>query len=148
MSTHIPKPGEISREWFVLDAKGQVLGKVAAAAAALLTGKHKPIYTPFLDTGDHVIVVNAASVHLSGRKETDKVYHRHTGYIGGLKSRSAGAVRKTHPSRIVEDAVRGMLPKTKLGRAMFSKLKVYPGERHPHQAQKPKAAAIHRRGAR
>ena len=148
MSTHIPKPSEISREWFVLDAKGQVLGKVAATAAALLTGKHKPIYTPFLDTGDHVIVVNAASVHLSGRKETDKVYHRHTGYIGGLKSRSAGAVRKTHPSRIVEDAIRGMLPKTKLGRAMFSKLKVYPGERHPHKAQKPKAAAIHRRGAR
>jgi large subunit ribosomal protein L13 len=148
MSTYIPKAGEISRSWFVLDAKDQVLGKLAATAAELLSGKHKPSFTPFLDTGDHVIVINAAQVHLSGKKETDKLYHRHTGYLGGLKSRAAGDVRKKHAGRLVEDAVRGMLPKTKLGRAMFTKLKVYEGDTHPHQAQKPQPASIHRRAAR
>jgi len=148
MPTHIPKPAEIARKWFVLDAKGQVLGKLAAKAAALLAGKHKPIYTPFLDTGDHVIVINAALVHLSGKKEGDKVYHRHTGYLGGLKSEAAGDVRKKQPQRLVEEAVRGMLPKTKLGRAMFGKLKVYAGGEHRHQAQKPQPAAISRRAAR
>jgi large subunit ribosomal protein L13 len=148
MPTHIPKPAEIARKWFVLDAKGQVLGKLAAKAAEILAGKHKAIYTPFLDTGDHVIVINAALIHLSGKKETDKVYHRVTGYLGGLKSAAAGDVRKKHPQRLVEDAVRGMLPKTKLGRAMFGKLKVYAGDEHRHQAQKPQPAAITRRVAR
>ena len=148
MPTHIPKPAEIARKWFVLDAKGQVLGKLAAKAAEILAGKHKPIYTPFLDTGDHVIVINAALIHLSGKKETDKVYHRVTGYLGGLKSTAAGDVRKRQPQRLVEDAVRGMLPKTKLGRAMFGKLKVYAGDEHRHQAQKPQPAAITRRVAR
>ncbi|MFI5184721.1 MAG: 50S ribosomal protein L13 [Vicinamibacteria bacterium] len=148
MPTHIPKAGEISRKWLVLDAKGQVLGKLAAKAAELLAGKHKPTYTPFLDTGDHVIVINAALIHLSGKKETDKVYHRHTGYLGGLKSAAAGDVRKKQPARLVEEAVRGMLPKTKLGRAMFGKLKVYAGDEHRHQAQKPQPAAITRRVAR
>jgi large subunit ribosomal protein L13 len=148
MTTHIPKAGEISRKWFVLDAKGQVLGKLAAAAAELLSGKHKAVYTPFLDTGDHVIVINAAHVHLTGKKETGKVYHRHSGYPGGLKSTAAGDVRKKQPARIVEDAVRGMLPKTKLGRAMFGKLKVYVGDTHPHQAQKPQPGKVQRRSAR
>jgi len=137
MPTYIPKADAVDRKWYVIDARGKVLGKVAVAAAHVLTGKRKPVYTPFLDTGDHVVVINAAAVQLTGRKETDKLYRHHTGYSGGLKARSAAEVRKKHPERIVEDAVRGMLPKTKLGRAMFGKLKVYAGDRHPHQAQKP-----------
>lgn len=149
MTTHIPRVDERERQWFVLDAKDQVLGKLAATAASILTGKTKPIYTPFLDTGDHVIVINAAKVHLTGRKETDKVYRRHTGYLGGLKSTAAGDMRAKAPARIVEEAIRGMLPKTKLGRAMFHKLKVYAGDSHPHQAQKPKALTVKaRRGER
>jgi len=148
MSTHIPKDAERVPNWFLVDAKGQVLGKLAAAVSEILTGKHKPIYTPFLDTGDHVIVVNAAQVHLTGKKETDKVYRRHSGYLGGLKSRAAGDVRKRSPIRLVEEAVRGMLPKTKLGRAMFHKLKVYAGDGHPHQAQKPRPLSIDRRAAK
>lgn len=142
MPTRIPKAGEIERRWFVLDARDQVLGKVATKAARILTGKTKPIYTPFLDTGDHVIVINAAKVHLTGRKEGDKLYRHHTGYLGGLKTASAAKVRQTHPTRLVEEAIRGMLPKTKLGRAMFHKLKVYAGDAHPHQAQKPQALSI------
>ena len=148
MPTHIPKIDERDRQWLVLDAKDQVLGKVAATAAAILTGKTKPIYTPFLDTGDHVIVINAAQVHLTGRKETDKVYRRHSGFLGGLKTTAAGDMRAKTPTRIVEEAVRGMLPKTKLGRAMFQKLKVYAGDSHPHQAQRPKAAAVKARRER
>jgi large subunit ribosomal protein L13 len=135
--TYIPKADAIERRWFVIDASGKVLGKVATTAASVLTGKRKPIYTPFLDTGDHVVVINAGAVVLTGRKETDKVYHHHTGYLGGLKSRAAKDVRKERPTKIVEEAIRGMLPKTKLGRAMFLKLKVYAGAKHPHQAQKP-----------
>jgi large subunit ribosomal protein L13 len=137
MPTYIPTADAIERKWFVIDAKGKVLGKVATAAADILTGKLKAIYTPFLDTGDHVVVINAAHIHLSGRKETDKVYHHHTGYPGGMKSTAAVDVRKRNPTRLVESAVRGMLPKTKLGRAMFGKLKVYVGDSHPHRAQKP-----------
>ena len=148
MTTHIPTVDERERQWFVLDAKDQVLGKLAAKAAAILTGKTKPIYTPFLDTGDHVIVINAAKVHLTGRKETDKVYRRHTGYLGGLKSVAAGDLRAKQPTRVVEEAIRGMLPKTKLGRAMFHKLKVYAGDSHPHQAQKPKAMTLKARRER
>jgi large subunit ribosomal protein L13 len=121
----------------VIDAKNQVLGKLAVKAADILTGKRKPTYTPFLDTGDHVIVINAELVHLTGRKEGGKLYRSHSGYMGGLKTAAAGEVRKQHPTRLVEEAVRGMLPKTKLGRAMFGKLKVYVGDKHPHQAQKP-----------
>ncbi len=142
MPTYIPKVDESGREWFVIDAKDQVLGRLATRAASILTGKHKPRYTPFLDTGDHVIVINAAKVHLTGRKETDKIYRHHTLYLGGLKATAAGDVRKKHPTRLVEEAVRGMLPKSKLGRAMFHKLKVYAGDQHPHQAQKPKAVAL------
>jgi large subunit ribosomal protein L13 len=142
MPTYIPKVDERDREWFVIDAKDKVLGKLATRAASILTGKHKPTFTPFLDTGDHVIVINASKVHLTGRKETDKMYRHHTLYLGGLKSTAAGDVRKKHPTRIIEEAVRGMLPKTKLGRAMFHKLKVYAGDVHPHQAQKPKSVTL------
>jgi large subunit ribosomal protein L13 len=142
MPTYIPKADGADRQWFVIDATGKVLGKVATAAANVLSGKRKPTYTPFLDTGDHVVVINADHVVLTGKKETDKVYHTHSGYMGGLKSRAARDVRSEHPKRIVEDAVRGMLPKTKLGRAMFLKLKVYPGPKHPHQAQKPQPLTL------
>jgi large subunit ribosomal protein L13 len=148
MTTHIPKVDERERQWFVLDAKDQVLGKLAATAATILTGKRKPIYTPFLDTGDHVIVINASQVHLTGRKETDKVYRRHSGYLGGLKTTAAADMRAKTPTRVIEEAIRGMLPKTKLGRAMFHKLKVYAGDAHPHQAQKPKAAPVKTRRER
>jgi large subunit ribosomal protein L13 len=137
MPTYIPKVKSLDRRWFVIDASGKVLGKVATAAATVLTGKRKPTYTPFLDTGDHVVVINADRVVLTGQKETGKIYRHHSGFMGGLKSRSARDVRAAHPKRMVEEAVRGMLPKTKLGRAMFLKLKVYPGPTHPHQAQKP-----------
>ena len=142
MSTYIPKINEQDRKWFLLDARGQVLGKLASTAAQILSGKRKPVYTPFLDTGDHVIVINAADVHLSGRKETDKLYRHHTGYLGNLKSTSARDMRKRSPARIVEEAIRGMLPKTKLGRAMYAKLKVYGGASHPHQAQRPQPVAV------
>jgi large subunit ribosomal protein L13 len=142
MPTYIPKADAITRKWFVIDAKGQVLGKVAAAAAQVLTGKRKPMYTPFLDTGDHVVVINADQVHLSGRKEENKFYYQPTGYLGGMKSASVADVRRKRPERLVEDAVRGMLPKTKLGRAMFTKLKVYGGAKHPHEAQKPQPFSL------
>lgn len=142
MPTYIPKSADLERKWFLIDAKDQVLGKLASLAARILTGKTNPSYTPFLDTGDHVIVINADRVHLTGRKETGKVYHRHTGYIGGLKSVAARDLRAERPTRLVEEAIRGMLPKTKLGKAMFTKLKVYAGDSHRHQAQKPQAIAI------
>jgi len=142
MSTYIPKAGDVERKWFIIDAKDRVLGHLAVKAADILAGKHKPTYTPFLDTGDHVIVVNAGAVHLTGRKELDKVYRRHSGFMGGLKESAAGKVRAKNPARLIEEAVKGMLPKTKLGRAMFGKLKVYAGPDHPHQAQKPQPVAI------
>ncbi|HWX24379.1 MAG TPA: 50S ribosomal protein L13 [Vicinamibacteria bacterium] len=142
MTTHIPKGSELERKWFLIDAKDQVLGKLAATAAQILSGKRKAIYTPFLDTGDHVIVINASHVHLTGRKETDKLYRHHTGFVGGLKSTAAKDLRRVRPTRVIEEAIKGMLPKTKLGRAMFHKLKVYAGTTHPHKAQKPQALAV------
>jgi large subunit ribosomal protein L13 len=142
MPTYLPKADPTARRWFVIDAKNVVLGRLAVTAANILTGKRKPTYTPFLDTGDHLIVLNAAHVHLTGRKETEKLYRSHSGYPGGLKTASAAELRKKKPERIIETAVRGMLPKTRLGRAMYRKLKVYPGPSHPHQAQKPDAVAI------
>ena len=142
MNTMIPSQNDIQRAWHVLDAENMVLGRVASAAARLLMGKHKPTYTPFLDTGDHVIVINAAKVKLTGRKEEQKTYHRHSGYPGGLKSISARKLRATRPQRMVEEAIKGMLPKTKLGKQMVRKLKVYAGDRHPHQAQKPVAMTV------
>lgn len=123
--------------WHVIDAADQVLGRLASLAARLLQGKHKASYTPFIDTGDHIIVVNAAKVRLTGRKEDQKIYRQHSGYEGGLREERARVVRAKRPERLVEEAVRGMLPKTKLGEAMYRKLKVYAGPDHPHSAQKP-----------
>jgi len=137
MQTLFVKKAEIERKWFVIDAEGQVLGRLASRIARILTGKDKPIYAPFLDTGDHVIVINADKVRLTGAKEQDKQYYRHSGYPGGIRQRSAGQVRARNPERLVEAAVRGMLPKNRLGRAQFRKLKVYAGPEHPHQAQQP-----------
>ena len=138
MSTFIAAAGAAGQaKWHVIDADGQVLGRVATRVARLLQGKHKPIYTPFIDTGDHVVVVNAAKVKLTGRKEEQKIYRRHSGYEGGLREERARIVRQRKPERIVEEAVRGMLPKTTLGEAMYRKLKVYAGPDHPHAAQKP-----------
>src|SRR5205807_9957334 len=123
--------------WHIIDAEGRVLGRVATLAARLLQGKHKPIYTPCIDTGDHVVVVNAFKVKLTGRKEDQKIYRQHSGYEGGLREERARLVRQRKPERLVEEAVRGMLPKTKMGQAMYRKLKVYAGPDHPHTAQKP-----------
>jgi large subunit ribosomal protein L13 len=141
MNTEFPSPTEITRAWHVLDAESASLGRVATQAAMLLMGKHKPTFTPFLDTGDHVIVVNAAKVRLTGRKEEQKLYRRHSGYPGGLTEVSAKKVRATRPTKLVIEAVQGMLPKTKLGKHMLRKLRVYAGDKHPHQAQKPVALA-------
>lgn len=137
MKTLVPTPAEIVRKWHVLDAEGAPLGRLASKAARILMGKHKSTYTPFLDTGDHVIVVNADKVKLTGNKEKAKVYRRHSGYPGGLKSVSAFQLRAERPVRMVELAVSGMLPKTKLGKQMYRKLNVYAGPKHPHAAQKP-----------
>ncbi len=137
MKTVIPSSQGFVRQWHVIDAEGAVLGRIAARAAMILMGKDKPIYTPFLDTGDHVIVVNADKVRLTGKKEEQKIYRRHSGYPGGLREESARKVRATRPARIVEQAIQGMLPKTKLGKQMYRKLNVYAGPKHPHQAQKP-----------
>ena len=142
MNTQFPSKGEIVRQWHVLDAQDLVLGRVASTVALLLMGKHKPTYTPFLDTGDHVIVINAAKVKLTGRKDEQKLYRHHTGYPGGLIEIGARKVRATRPTRMIEDAVSGMLPKNKLGKQMYRKLKVYAGDKHPHQAQQPVALEL------
>ncbi|MCU1337911.1 MAG: ribosomal protein [Bryobacterales bacterium] len=137
MKTAIPSLEGIERQWHLIDAEDAVLGRIASKAARILMGKHKPTYTPFLDTGDHVIVVNAAKVRLTGNKEEQKLYRRHSGYPGGLTETQARTVRQTRPARMVEEAVQGMLPKSKLGKQMYRKLQVYAGPKHPHQAQKP-----------
>lgn len=137
MSTYVPTPSSVDRHWHVIDAGEQVLGRVATVAARLLQGKHKPRYAPFLDTGDFVIITNAAGVKLTGAKEDQKLYRRHSGYTGGLREERAKIVRQRQPERLVEEAVRGMLPKNKLGKAMYRKLKVYGGSVHPHAAQQP-----------
>jgi len=142
MSTQFPSKPAIVRDWHVIDANDVVLGKLASKAAFLLMGKHKPSYTPFIDTGDHVIVVNAAKVKLTGKKDENKVYRHFTGYPGGLVEIGAKKVRATRPQRIIEDAIFGMLPKTKMGKQMYRKLKVYAGDKHPHQAQTPRALAV------
>ncbi|HEX5473263.1 MAG TPA: 50S ribosomal protein L13 [Vicinamibacterales bacterium] len=145
MGSFVPTAGSVDRHWHVIDAGGQVLGRVATEASRLLQGKHKPVYTPHIDTGDHVVVVNAATVRLTGRKDDQKVYRSHSGYEGGLRETRAKEVRAKQPVRLVEEAVRGMLPKTKLGEAMWRKLKVYAGADHPHAAQQPKPASLTRR---
>ena len=137
MTTFMAKPGQIERKWRVLDAEGQTLGSVASEAAVLLRGKHKPVFTPHVDTGDFVIVINADKVVLTGNKLKQKEYITHSGYPGGLKRTSYAIMMKNKPERVMEKAIRGMLPKTKLGDSMYRKLKVYRGPEHPHQAQKP-----------
>ena len=137
MRTYFPKQGDIEPRWFVIDAEGKVLGRISTEIARIISGKNKPTYTPFLDTGDHVIVINAEKVLLSGKKETDKIYRSHSLYPGGLKQKEARFVRAEKPEQMIEEAVWGMLPKNKIGRKMLKKLKVYRGTSHPHQAQKP-----------
>ena len=142
MRTYSPKPGEFSRQWHVIDASDVVLGRLASQTAILLRGKHKPIFAPHLDTGDFVVIVNASKVALSGNKRETKFEYRHSGYPGGLRKRSYGELLRTRPERVVEGAVRGMLPKNSLGRQMLRKLKVYGGPDHPHAAQKPQPFEI------
>ncbi len=142
MRTYFPKKGEIEPRWFLIDAEGQVLGRLSTEIARIISGKTKPTYTPFLDTGDHVIVINAEKVVLTGKKETDKLYRRHSLYPGGLKESQARVVRAQKPEAMIEEAVWGMLPKNKIGRKMLKKLKVYRGSQHPHQAQKPETLKV------
>lgn len=142
MKSFIPGEKDIRKRWHVIDAEGQILGRIATRVATLLTGKNKPIYTPFLDTGDHVIIVNAEKVKLTGNKLTEKKYRHHTGYPGGLRETTAIELLSKDPGRLLREAVFGMLPKTKLGRAMRKKLKVYPGPQHPHEAQQPTPLAL------
>ena len=142
MKTSIPSPDEQVRHWHLIDAEDAVLGRLASTAASILMGKNKPSYTPFLDMGDHVVVVNAAKVRLTGRKEEQKIYRRHSGYPGGLTETKARIVRIARPTRMVEEAIQGMLPHTKLGKQMYRKLQVYAGPKHPHDAQKPTAMAV------
>jgi large subunit ribosomal protein L13 len=141
MKTEFPSKNEIDRSWYVIDAENAVLGRLASKAAFVLSGKHKPTFTPFLDAGDHVIVINADKVRLTGAKEEQKIYRYHSGYPGGLRSLQAKKVRAERPVKMVEEAIRGMLPKTKLGNQMYRKLKVYAGDKHPHSAQKPSPLA-------
>ncbi|MBW4027688.1 50S ribosomal protein L13 [Acidipila rosea] len=142
MSTYIPSAHEISRKWFLVDASGKTLGRLATEAASILAGKRSPKYTPYIDMGDHVVIVNAEKIRLTGLKSEQKVYRRYTGFPGGLREESFTRLLKRRPEKIVEDAVKGMLPKTKMGRQMATKLKVYKGEQHPHQAQQPQALEI------
>jgi large subunit ribosomal protein L13 len=138
MRTFSAKPNEVNHDWYVIDASGKPLGRLASEIARRLRGKHKPIYTPHVDTGDYIIVVNADKVAVTGRKATDKIYHHHTGYIGNLKSISFEKLQAKKPGRVIELAVKGMLPKNPLGRAMYRKLKVYAGPEHQHAAQQPR----------
>lgn len=136
-TTYMAKPNEIERKWYVVDATGKTLGRLASEVAAILRGKHKPTFTPHVDTGDHVIIINASKIELTGKKLTDKIYYRHSQHPGGLKKRTALEMRTNYPEKMLELAIRGMLPKGTLGRQMFKKLHVYAGSEHPHQAQKP-----------
>jgi large subunit ribosomal protein L13 len=140
--TFTPKPADITRQWHVIDAEGKVLGRVATEAANLLRGKHKPIYAPHVDTGDHVIIVNASKIDVSARKLADKAYYRHSGYPGGLRTESLEHLLERDPERVVRLAVRGMVPKNRLGRATLRKLRVYAGPNHPHTAQQPQPREI------
>lgn len=142
MKTAIPSGQNIPRSWHIIDAENVVLGRLASKAANILMGKHKPSYTPYIDMGDHIIVVNAEKVRLTGRKDQQKIYRSHSGYPGGLTETSARKVRETRPARMVEEAISGMLPKNKLGKQMYRKLNVYAGSKHPHDAQKPVALTV------
>lgn len=137
MKSYIAKPQKVEHKWYVIDAEGKTLGKLASEAASILRGKKKPIYTPHVDCGDYVIVVNAEKVHVTGKKETDKIYKSYSGYPGGLKEITLGEMREKKPEEIIRHAIKGMMPKGKLGRQMYKKLKVYAGSEHPHAAQNP-----------
>ena len=142
MPTVMPREQDVERKWFLVDAQDKVLGRLATQVASVLRGKHKPTFATHVDTGDHVVVINAEKVHLTGRKLTGKLYRWHTGYLGGLREVSAAKMLATHPERVIEWAVQGMLPKGRLGRAMAKKLKVYAGADHPHAAQKPEPMTV------
>ena len=142
MRTFSPKPGDVTKTWHIIDASDVVLGRLASQVAVLLRGKHKATFAPHVDGGDFVIVINAEKVALTGAKLTDKMVYRHSGYPGGLSTKPIGELLETHPTRVIENAVRGMLPRTKLGKAQLSKLKVYAGAEHPHAAQQPKPFVI------
>lgn len=142
MRTFSPKPGDVTKTWHIIDASDVVLGRLASQVAVLLRGKHKATFAPHVDSGDFVIVINAEKVALTGKKLTDKMVYRHSGYPGGLKTKAIGDLLATNPTRVIENAVRGMLPRTKLGKAQISKLKVYPGAEHPHAAQQPQQFEI------
>ena len=138
-TTFMAKGHEVDRKWLVIDAEGQTLGRLASEVAAILRGKHKPTFTPNVDTGDHVIIINAEKIELTGNKLQGKIYYRHTQFSGGLKQRTAGEMKEKYPTQMLELAIKGMLPKNSLGRQMFTKLNVYAGSEHPHAAQKPEA---------
>lgn len=142
MRTYVAKPADIERRWYVVDAEGQTLGRLASQVASILRGKNKPIFTPFLDTGDHVIIVNAEKIVVTGRKMDKKLYYHHSGYPGGMKVTNFRKMMQIKPERAIERAVRGMLPHNRLGRAMAKKLKVYAGPAHPHEAQQPVALEL------
>lgn len=142
MKTYSAKPQEVSRDWYLVDAEGKTLGRLASELARRLRGKHKPEYTPHVDTGDYIVVINAEKIGVTGNKRSDKIYYRHTGYIGNLKQINLESLLDAHPERVIESAVKGMLPKNSLGRAMFRKLKVYAGGQHPHEAQQPQALEL------
>jgi large subunit ribosomal protein L13 len=142
MSTFTAKPAEVQRDWFVIDATDKVLGRLATEVARRLRGKHKPIYTPHVDTGDYIIIINAEKIRVTGNKTTDKMYHHHTGYIGGLKSISFEKQIEKAPERVIRSAVKGMMPKGPLGRDMFRKLKIYAGPEHQHTAQQPQPLEV------
>ena len=142
MKTFSAKPHEVKRDWYIVDAAGKTLGRLASEVARRLRGKHKPIYTPHVDTGDYIVVVNAEKIHVTGNKATDKKYYRHSGYPGGLKTITFDKLLASKPIRVIELAVKGMLPKNILGREMYRKLKVYAGTNHPHEAQQPKPLDI------
>jgi len=137
MKTYMPAADHMERKWYLVDAEGQVLGRLAVQIATILRGKQKPMFAPHVDVGDFVVVINAAKVKVTGRKETDKYYYHHSGYVGNLRSRTLAQVRAQKPEDLIRHAVRGMIPKNRLGRKMLKKLKVFPGQNHPHQAQKP-----------
>ena len=138
MKTYVTKPGSVEQKWYIVDAEGKTLGRLSSQIAAILRGKHKPQYSPSVDVGDYVIVVNAEKVHVTGRKMQQKKYYRHSGYPGGLTEITLADQLERHPTRVIKAAVRGMLPRSRLGRKMFKKLKVYAGPEHPHEAQQPK----------
>lgn len=142
MKTYSAKPNAVKQDWYIVDAEGKTLGRLATEVASRLRGKHKPEYTPHVDTGDYIVIVNAEKVAVTGNKAKDKMYHRYTGYVGNLKSMSFEKLIETAPERAIQTAVKGMLPRNPLGRAMFSKLKVYAGASHPHAAQQPKELQI------